>query len=391
MRPRTALALLMASTMIALLAARSPAQQRQAAAGGGTRGSALGQNAALRYWQAFAIFPKLDEQQQKLLADASAQGADTAKLAEAGENSLLYLRRGAAIGPCDWGLHREDGPYLLLPHLAKGRDLARLAALKARLDFAAGKPADAVDTAADAIVMGRHLDADMTAIISYLVQIAVERTEIEALAPHLASLDAATLDRLDKRLAALPSGGSLERCMQVERDSFLEWAVSHLRQMKDTDPWKEKVLQPMSGSPESPSGELDAIIAAAGGTREGMIKQFEGLRPVYEEISRLLPLPRDQFRARFADLQKRAGENPIAKAVLPSMEKVYDRDAAGRTRMTLLKAAVAVARGGPDRANEFKDSSGGAIEYSATPDGFELRTKVLDDDKPVTLKAGGKK
>jgi hypothetical protein len=182
----------------------------------------------------------------------------------------------------------------------------------------------------------------------------------------------------------------MELCMQVERDSFLEWAVSHLRQMKDTDPWKEKVLQPMAGSPESQT-DLEAIIAAAGGTREGMIKQFEGLRPAYEEISRLLPLPRDQFRAKFGELQKRTEQNPIAKAVLPSMERVYDRDAAGRTRMTLLKAAVAVARGGPDRANEFKDSSGGAIEYSATSDGFELRSKVVDDDKPVTLKAGGKK
>jgi hypothetical protein len=376
--------------MIVMIAAPATAQQRpQAQRQPPAGGSALGENAALRYWQAFAVFPKLDDARQKLLADSSAAGDDAKKLAESGENSLLYLRRGAAIAQCDWGLHREDGPYLLLPHLGKGRDLARLAALKARMDFAAGRPADAVDTAADAMVMGRHLSADLTAIISYLVQLAVERVEIDALASHLAGLDLAALDRLDRRLAALPPGGSLQACMTVERDSFLDWAVGHLRQMKDSDPWKEKVLQPMS-SAES-GNDHDAIIAASGGTREGMIRQFEGLRPSYKEMARILPLPRDQFRAKLAEIMRHVEGNPVARAVLPSMEKIYDRDAAGRTRMTLLKAAVAVVRGGPDRARDFNDSSGIAIEYSATPDGFELRSKVIDDDKPVTLKVGGKK
>jgi hypothetical protein len=381
-RHRTPPALVAAFTTIATLSASAPAQRQPPPSPGG-----LGQNAALRYWQAFAVFPKLDERAQKLLAEPFTSD-DAAKLAESGGNALLYLQRGAAIGPCDWGLHREDGPYLLLPHLAKGRDLARLAALRARLDFAAGNDARAVDTAADAIVMGRHLSTDLTAIVSYLVQLAVERTAIDALASNLAGLDAAALDRLGKRLDSLPPGGSLEACMAVERDSFLDWAVTHLRQMKDQDPWKEKVLTPMS-SPES-ANDLEAIIAAAGGTREGMIRQFEGLRPFYQELATILPLPREQFRSRFSEIQRRTEGNPIAKAVLPSMERVYDRDAAGRTRMTMLKAAVAVVRNGPDRANEFKDAGGAPLEYAATADGFELRSKVVDDDKPVTLKVGGK-
>jgi hypothetical protein len=380
-RPTLA-ALLVVSLSVALNVAPTPAQQQPRPPGG-----ALGQNAALRYWQAFAAFPKLDERQQKLLAEPPARD-EAAKLAAAGENALLYLHRGAAIAQCDWGLHREDGPYLLLPHLAKGRDLARLASLRARLDFAAGNGARAVDTAADALVMGRHLSTDLTAIVSYLVQLAVERVAIEALASNLAGLDAAALDRLDARLAALPPGGSLEACMGVERDSFLDWALTHLRQMTDEDPWKEKVLTPMS-SPES-ANDLEAIIAAAGGTREGMIRQFEGLRPYYQELGAILRLPRDQFRTKFADVQRRVEGNAVAKAVLPSMEKVYDRDAAGRTRMTLLKAAVAVVRGGPDRAKEFKDAGGATLEYAATADGFELRSKVVDDGKPVALKVGGR-
>jgi len=387
MRFRVILPIVAASSIVTLLAVLSPAQQPAPARNG------LGNNAALRYWQAFAHLPKLDGRQEKLLAEpGDGTSDDAAKLAESGKDALLYLHRGAAIVPCDWGLHPEDGPYLLLPHLGKGRDLARLACLKARADFARGDGAAGVGEVADTVVMGRHLSADLTAIISYLVQLAVERTAIDAVAPHLAGLDPAALDELDKRLASLPPGGTLEQCMRVERDSFMEWAVTHLRQMNDQDHWKERVLGPFAVNESQESKDkVDKVVAACGGTREGVLRQFEAMRPQYEELGRILRLPRDEFLAKFADLQERAKGNPVAVEVLPSMTRVYDRDAAGRTRMTMLRAAIAVIRDGPGKARDFKDAAGNSLEYVATADGFELRSKVVDDDKPVTLKVGGKK
>jgi len=389
MRTRTVIFFLAAFTIIASLAAPSPAQHQGAPA------NDLGRNAALRYWQAFAQMPKVDEQQQKLLAAAPGAGASDAeamKLVESGKDALRYLHRGAAIGPCDWGLHREDGPYLLLPHLPKGRDLARLACLSARDHFAKDEQRPGVDTAADAIVLARHLSTDLTAIISYLVQINIERTSIETLAAHLAGLDAPALDQLDRRLASLPPGGSIEACMRVERESFLDWAIAQLRQMNDQDPWKERVLGPLGVNESGDSkAKLDAAVAAAGGTRQGVLKRLEALRTYYDEIGAIAGLPREQFRAKLADLEKRTRDNPFAAAVLPTMGKVYDRDAAGRTRFTMLKAAIAVARGGPEKAREFKDASGAPLEYQATADGFELRSKVVDEDKPVMLKVGGRR
>ena len=388
MRPREPLSVVAVFATIALVAAPLLAQREPA------RTNALGRNAALRYWQAFAHMPKLDEQQQKLLGAAPTADAPdpaAAKLADEAKDALLYLRRGAAIGPCDWGLHPEDGPNLLLPHLAKGRDLARLACVGARRDLAGGDKARGVDAAADAIVLGRHLSTDLTAIVSYLVQLAVERNAIETLAPHLAGLDAASLDQLDRRLAALPPGGSLEACMRVEREAFLDWAIGHLRQMNDQDPWQERVLGPFAADPSGQGkAQVDAAVAAAGGTRQGVLKQFEALRAYYEQVPPIARLPREQFRAKLADLEKRSEDNPFAKLVLPTMGKVYDRDAAGRTRFTMLKAAIAVARGGPDRAKEFKDAAGAPLEYHAADDGFELRSGVIDQDKPVTLKVGGR-
>jgi hypothetical protein len=384
MRPPRPAAFFIVFTIITLFVASSGAQQQQ-------QGSPLGQNAALRYWQAFAHLPQMDDAQQKLLAAPPPPGAPDAaaeKLADSARDALLYLRRGAAIGPVDWGLHREDGPNLLLPHLAKGRDLARLAGLRARLDFARGDGRRAaIDGVGDTIVLARHLSADLTAMISYLVQLSCERIAIEAAAPHLAGLDAASLDQLDRRIAALPPGGSLEACLRVERESFFDWAVVRLREMKDDQPWKETVLRPLTASPE----EQDKIIAACGGTREGVLKNLEALRPSYDEVARLLPLPQQQFHAKVAELEKRMQSNPIAQAVMPAFSKMYDRDAAGRTRMTMLRAAVAVARGRQDRVRDFKDTNGAPLEYREAAGGFELRSTVVDDDKPLTISFGGKK
>ena len=162
--------------------------------------------------------------------------------------------------------------------------------------------------------------------------------------------------------------------------------------MNDNDPWKEKVLGPFSvNEGQAEKDKVDKIVAACGGTREGVLRKFEELGPFYEELGGIIRLPREQFIAKFSDLQARAKANPLAVEVLPSMVRVYDRDAAGRTRMAMLKAAVAVARGGADKAKGFKDAAGRPLEYQETADGFELRSKVIDNEKPVALKVGGKK
>ena len=73
------------------------------------------------------------------------------------------------------------------------------------------------------------------------------------------------------------------------------------------------------------------------------------------------------------------------------MNRLYDKEAAGRTRLIMLRAAVAALRGGPEKVSQFKDASGTPLEYSATADGFEVRSKVVDNDQPVVLKVGGKR
>src|SRR5262245_13141190 len=97
----------------------------------------LGANAAIKYWQACALLPALDKDQEKLLDQWNKVPLDAAaqKLIEKSRNSRVYLQRGAKLPRCDWSLNYEDGIFLLLPHAGKSRALARLVALHARHEF----------------------------------------------------------------------------------------------------------------------------------------------------------------------------------------------------------------------------------------------------------------
>jgi hypothetical protein len=54
-------------------------------------------------------------------------------------------------------------------------------------------------------------------------------------------------------------------------------------------------------------------------------------------------------------------------------------------------AAVAVANDGPEKLKEIPDPVvGGPFEYRKLDDGFELKSKLVIDDKPVTLTIGAR-
>ena len=67
----------------------------------------LGDNAALKYWQAFATLPKLaDEEQWKLINDYPTMplGAHAKELVADAEYSLRMLHRAATVRACNWGI-----------------------------------------------------------------------------------------------------------------------------------------------------------------------------------------------------------------------------------------------------------------------------------------------
>jgi hypothetical protein len=59
--------------------------------------------------------------------------------------------------------------------------------------------------------------------------------------------------------------------------------------------------------------------------------------------------------------------------------------------MAMLLAAVAVANDGPEKLKDIPDPFGdGPFEYRKLDGGYELKSKLVVDDKPVTLTIGAR-
>src|SRR5262245_53202568 len=120
----------------------------------------LSENAALKYWQAFATLPRLTEAQQKKLnaeyltmpLDGSAR-----EIVNRAAYSLRVMHRGAAVRRCEWALDLEEGDAARFSHAEAGRLLSSLACLRARLRFQEGQNAQAVDDLLAAMTMARHI------------------------------------------------------------------------------------------------------------------------------------------------------------------------------------------------------------------------------------------
>ncbi len=141
-------------------------------------------NAALVYWPHWSMIS--DDAAEKLRAAyAGEQHTDPAwtpdddltDLVEDLEPAVLGLMRAAAIPACDFGLERELGVRLMMPHLSAMRLNARLLAIDARWHAAAGRPDEAAERLAAILKLGEHTAANGKIISS---QVGIEIAAIAA-------------------------------------------------------------------------------------------------------------------------------------------------------------------------------------------------------------------
>jgi hypothetical protein len=338
-----------------------------------------GQNAALRYWQAFEGLGQMQPDPADYLDADSLKPLDDAArlLLNQRQASLLYLRRGAAQPSCDWGLHLEDGPGLLLPHIQKSRDLARLACLSMRRHFEEGRPHEALEDLGAVLMLARNLGADHT-MIAMLVQFAIESLAYQSAAPYLMHLDAKGLEALAARLNKLPPTATLRRSIELENEHMIGWLIGQIK--KKIDP---QVIEKIMGG----EGSFTVVFKLKG--EEGAIKELEGLQKDYKELVKILALPRAEQRAKQAELMKKMVTNQFGKLLIPAIEKVQAAEDKMEVRRALFRAAIALAGGGADAARQVKDPAGdGPFEVTKLDRGYELRSKLVDKDKPVSLKVG---
>jgi hypothetical protein len=353
--------------------------------------SDLATNAALQYWMAFSQMPTLDSDQEKHFAAGSPVNFDdpaVQRLIASSHQSLLFLQRGAALERCDWGLEYKDGISLLLPHLSKSRDLARLASLRARQSFEQGHYGAARGDAMSMMTLARHMGRDPI-MICLLVRIAIEGMVIDLVAPYVPDLKA-SYSQAAAQFDSLPAAATLKDTIPVEKKYFAGWIAAKLKDEEARSPgaWRDlwRALSTGEGV-ESPEAikKVDSISQA--------IKMVEDILPIYDELERFVVMPNDQFDAQYpAFKQKTKAEFPLAGLIVPAVDQLRAKEQRHQTRMAMLLAGIAVAEGGPDKLKEIKDPFGsGPFEYRALDKGFELKSKLQFEGQPVTLTIGQRK
>jgi hypothetical protein len=347
---------------------------------------AVSDNAALQYWQAFVMLPALDADQEKLLETAlDAPLNDTAiKLIDQAHASLIFLHRGAKLRKCDWGLDYRDGIRMFLPHVAKARTLSRLAALDARRAFEADQGHRARDDAFGMFALARQVGGDHT-LVSMLVCYNIEELAIDVVAPYLPEVNASYEDAV-AMFESLPPSPPISQGVLCEQQMALS-IIDQLKKAEEQRPgaW-QKVWHSMLG--KDASGPLKDVESL-----DKLVEMMEEFQTVFDELAQLTTLPPQEFDAKYpAFVQRAEATSPVAKLLLPAMQKVITAQRHSQARTAMLLAAIAVVEGGPEKLATIKDPFGdGPFEYQKLDKGFELSSKLQQQDKPVTLVIGPKK
>ncbi len=341
----------------------------------------LGANAALKYWPAFALMPPLDIHQETLLDRWNKVPLDAAavRLIAESEDSRLYLHRGAKLPRCDWSLDYDDGPKLLLPYLARARDLARLTALHARHEFELGNAKAGADDTIAIFALARHTGSEPI-MIGILVRYLIESIAVDLAAAYLPEMpDVAPA--IVSAYEALPPGATLSQAYSgMEKQHTVVWLA---RKLKEAEARKKGAWREVWKS-AFPGKNLDVVDHVE--SFEEAVAQTEALIPLCETYARLAALPHDEFAAQFP---RRKAEPPLASWLLTTPALARARKDQNDVRLAMLKAAIAVVRGGPETLKGTKDPFGdGPFTYRALDPGFELRSALLDHEKPVTLTVG---
>ena len=351
--------------------------------------SDIGANAALKYWTALSLLPNLDKSQEKLLEEWNQIPLDAAavKLIERSRNSLTYLHRGAKIQRCDWSLNYEDGSFLALPYLAKTRNLARFAALHARYEFEQGHLKSGWDDVTALFKMARHLELEPLAI-QQMVGYAIETIAFKAVAPYLTELKSSLSEAEFAVLDTLPLGATLQQMVLKEKQISAMWLIGALKETERSKEGSWLVLwREIFGAPEE--GEASRDLAKAVTTFDQAIKMLEDIVPLFDELAKLTSLPWKEFDAQYPEFVKKAKVAYQRPVFILSMGAAMATERRNQTERALFKAALAVVQEGPGKLKDIKDPNGdGPFEYRTLDKGFELKSKLLYQDKPVTLIVG---
>ena len=370
-------------------------------------------NAALVYWQAFAVMPTLTDDERKAFEAAvkdprSKVTPELEPVVSRFKSSLKEMHRGTKVTACDWQLDYSEGPHLMLPHLQKARELARAAILRARLRFATGEVDAAIDDVMATLIMGRHCGREPL-MIGVLVNFAIEKVSFDVLAEHLPMLSPKQLDGVTNAVAKLPPMASLVDCVKTEGESFGGWiertfdaeekklndpaaGIKLLNALFEAGIGETPIANDSSSNEEKLRSEILKMMTVA--DVRAALKRLRDDYKTLEKIAKADPSERHKQWVAFdaqliEDKQLRKPEDRfrcLSTELTPAFGRILTRFEQHQARQELLNLAIAIQRKGPDaiKSSVLPQSK---LTYTKSAGGFVL-TFVESPENTETLTIG---
>ncbi|MFG0274817.1 MAG: hypothetical protein ACF8QF_07160 [Phycisphaerales bacterium] len=281
------------------------------------------ENAALRYWRAFAL---MDEDLRTLIGEETATLADPTfdaspelrKAVGDASNVIDQLTLGASMAQCDFGIDRDLGVEALLPHLSPMRTASRLLMADARLHIEIGDGATAASRIATALRLSAHATYD-DLVISSLVGVAMY-SQVKTVTERLlvnAELDAAERATIRRALAAFPAADPFraEAALRSEAVVMVDW----LRTTLKSDAGLEKVRDSMDlGDGSTDLGAFAALDAQA------LQSHVDLLRAAYGQLVAAWDAADPPAAMRKVNEEVASGAfGAIAPIMLPALDRYY--------------------------------------------------------------------
>jgi len=352
-------------------------------------------NPALKYYLAFTMAPDLPPADRDFLFNTDWRGQKLpdrfGELVGRYDQEFVMVREAAqATVPCDWGIDWSKGPGTLLPHLARAKAVAVAARLRAMWDLQQGKQAEARDDLLAAFVMGRNTSRDGS-LISVLVQIAMENIVCSTVAENYYRFSPETLKQLADGMDGAPARGTMAAAMAFEKSCFHGWLLNRILQMQKENPGDDAKVMEMvrqvfdyegGDSGQKEPSPWPKILAASGGTSEGVIKLLRDMETYYDRITAIMSVPvsnyEDQIKQFDAEVQ--SSPNPLVSLLLPALEKARAKEFVIQANLAMVRAAVEYKLQGDAGLQSVTDPCGAgpfALErfvFEGVDRGFELKS-----------------
>jgi hypothetical protein len=314
-------------------------------------------NPALTYYQAFVVAPDLSPNDEGYLYTNERRGQ---KLPERfGELMATYdrefrlLRQAThSTAPCEWGIDWSAGPEAILPHLPRIKKAAVAARLRVMWDLQHDHQTDARDDLLAVLALGRNGASD-GCLIGALVQIAVERIVCSAVAGNFSQFSPETLQQLSEGINGPPARGTIAACISMEKFAFSDWMVNRVERLRAENAGNDaKAMEAFhsvydfeTASVDGPKEKTDVwqqIVAASGGTSDGVLKLMRDMDPYYARLASIEALPfaeyEEQAKQFSADIK--SSSNPFIHEFFPAVEKCRPKEFSALADLAMVQAAV---------------------------------------------------